>query len=66
MEAWYLLYGGESVDGCGRAEYVARTLDKKVALKHFDKINKNPYSTGKVVVVTDSTLYHVFHREDLL
>ena len=66
MENWYLLYDGESVDGYGHPKYLTRTLDKKIALKHFDKCKKNPYNIGKVVIITDTTERVVWSREVLL
>ena len=41
-------------------------LDKNVALKHFDKCKNNPYSIGKVVIITDTTECVVWSREELL
>ena len=55
METWYLLYGGESEDGRGSGKYIGRTTDKTVAEKHFKQCRKNPYSTGKVQIVTDTS-----------
>jgi hypothetical protein len=52
-ETWYLLYGGDSVDGCGPGEYEGRTRDVSAAAKHHIKISNNPYSTGYVQVITD-------------
>jgi hypothetical protein len=52
-ETWYLLYGGESVDGTGPGRYVGRTCSVVDAAKHFIKVSKNPYSTGYVKVITD-------------
>lgn len=51
---WYLLYGGESCDGAGAGKYESRTTSKKVALEFFKMIKKNPYSTGKVVIIDDA------------
>lgn len=65
MENWYLLYDGESVDGWGKPDYLTRTTDKKVALEHYKKSKKNPYSIGKAVVVTDNKHYVVFSESDL-
>jgi hypothetical protein len=56
METWYLLYDGHSEDGSGQGHYAQRTTDKTVARKHYEKCKKNPYSTGKVVIVTDTQL----------
>ena len=51
---WYLLYGGSSVDGRGDAVYKGRTIEKSEALAFYVKhIKDNPYSTGKVQIVTD-------------
>lgn len=65
MENWYLLYDGESVDGMGKPDYLTRTTDKKVALEHYKKCKENPYSIGKVVVITDDKQYMVFMKSDL-
>jgi len=35
--------------------YVGRTTDKTVAEKHYKQCRKNPYSTGKVQIVTDTS-----------
>ena len=58
-ETWYLLYGGNSLDGLGPGKYVGRTSNVLVAAKHYIKISKNPYATGYVQVITDeeSVLY---------
>jgi len=53
-ETWYLLFGGSSPDGRGEGDYVGRTTDKKVAFKHFNRISKDPYSTGCVKIITDT------------
>lgn len=50
----YLLYSGQSVDGMGAPEYTGRTDDISVAYKHWLECEK-PYSTGKVVRITDTT-----------
>lgn len=65
MENWYLLYDGESVDGWGKPTYLTRTTDKKVALEHYKKCKKNPYSIGQVVIVTDTKEYMVFRESTL-
>ncbi len=65
MENWYLLYDGESVDGWGTPDDLTSTTDKKVALQHYKNCKKNPYSIGKVVVVTDDKQYMVFRESDL-
>ena len=53
METWFLLYGGNSSDGRGQGVYCGRTIDKHRAKKHYDSCKDNPYSTGKVVIVSD-------------
>lgn len=53
METWFLLYDGQSEDGRGSGQYIGRTTDKEYAKSHYDRVTKNPYSTGNVVVVTD-------------
>ena len=52
-ETWFLLFAGESEDGLGSGKYVGRTTDAKVAEAHFRKIQDNPYSTGRVNIVTE-------------
>lgn len=56
-ETWYLLFGGSSPDGRGEGGYVGRTIDKKLAFKHFNRISKDPYSTGYVTVITDTSVH---------
>ena len=53
-ETWFLLYNGESEDGRGSGKYCTRTTDVNVAKQHWVEIKNNPYSTGKVVAVTDT------------
>jgi hypothetical protein len=50
---WYLLFDGTSVDGSGEGKFVKRTTDKAEAAKHYKKVRKSPYSTGKVMLVND-------------
>lgn len=50
----YLLYSGQSVDGLGTPDYAGRTEDISVAFKHWTFCKENPYSTGKVVRITDT------------
>lgn len=59
MSTWYLLFEGSSADGRGNPDYVGRTTDPAAAKKHFRMVDyrKDPYSTGKVMIVTDSTFY---------
>lgn len=52
---WYLLFEGTSVDGRGQASYKCRTDVLAIAEAHKRRISKNPYNTGYVVVVTDTT-----------
>lgn len=53
-ETWYLLFGGTSVDGMGQGKYIGRTTDKEVAHRHYQACVDNPYSIGKVIIVTDT------------
>lgn len=52
---WFLLYGGESVDGAGEGKYIGRTTDKEKARRHYLKCEENPYSIGEVIIVTDTS-----------
>lgn len=61
----YILYGGESEDGRGPGRYIGRTTDKEKARKHFLKTEKNPYSTGCVIVQTGKTETIVLKEDDL-
>lgn len=63
-EVWYLLYGGQSPDGRGEPKYTGRTLDKKVALAHFNKVKKSAFSIGKVVICNDTKLFTAVSVED--
>lgn len=54
-EVWYILFGGTSEDGRGRGTYIGRTTDKTVAKKHYEHCRKDPYSTGRVVIYTDTS-----------
>lgn len=54
MKTWFLLYGGQSEDGMGPSEYLGRTTDPDTAQKFYEAIKSNPYSTGRVLIVTDS------------
>jgi hypothetical protein len=65
MEPWYLLFDGTSVDGMGEGKYTGRTTDKAVARKHFSKCKNNPYSVGKVIVVTDTSYNRVMSLSDI-
>ena len=52
---WYLLYGGASADGRGEGVYKGRTEIKSRAFTFYcEHIKDNPYSTGKVMIVTDT------------
>lgn len=53
MMTWYLLFDGSSPDGRGELDYKGRTTHKNVAKKHFEKVEGNPYSTGKVMIAND-------------
>jgi len=56
----YLLFDGTSSDGRGDAKYCGKTGDKTVAVAHYKKCDKNPYSVGKVMVATDTAFYRAF------
>jgi hypothetical protein len=56
MDTWYLLYGGTSEDGSGPGTYMSRTTDKTAARRHYTECRKNPYSVGKVTIITDTKL----------
>ena len=64
METWYLLFVGSSPDGLGHSIYDGRTTDKEEAIRHFEEIKSNPYSTGKVVIVTDEEYRVATWKED--
>lgn len=53
MSVWYLMFQGSSPDGRGDCDYCGRTTSKKMAHQHFMNISRNPYSTGKVLIVND-------------
>ena len=48
----FVLYGGTSCDGMGPAEYIGPTLDTAAAYKHWIECKNDPYSVGRVVVLT--------------
>lgn len=53
---WFLLYGGSSADGAGPGGYIGRTEDPEAVKSHLAKIEADLYSTGYVVIVTDSDM----------
>ncbi len=57
-ETWYLLFGGQEIDGRGPGEYKGRTTDVNVAAKFCLEIRRNPYSTGHVETITDSIILY--------
>lgn len=61
----YLLYNGISCDGTGNPVYIGRTQSIQEAEEHFKKCKKNPYSIGKVEIVTDSAIWQVTRIGDL-
>jgi len=61
-EKWYLLFEGSSPDGRGDPNYKGRTKSATKAKEHFDKCANNPYSTGKVVIVTDHDYEIAWHN----
>lgn len=54
-ETWFILFDGSSADGRGSGSYCGRTTNKEIAFKHYEKITANPYSCGKVFIVTDES-----------
>lgn len=52
-ENWYILYGGTSADGLGPSKFIGRTTDRDIAMEHYLAIRNDPYSTGKVVIITN-------------
>lgn len=59
----YILYGGESADGTGSGYFLKATESKEEALKHYKSIKSNPYSTGEVQVLTESSLDTIFSEQ---
>lgn len=64
MNTWYILYGGQSVDGLGPGRFCGRTTDINRALEHYRSVRKNPYSTGGVRIVTDTREKMAFTESD--
>lgn len=64
-ETWYILYTGTSEDGAGPGKYAERTTSAAKALRHFARCAGNPYSTGYVLVVTDSYAKIAFSAADI-
>lgn len=60
----YLLYGGDSVDGRGVGVFMKATEDIREALTHYKKVKDDPYSTGCVKVLTETTFRRVFSTQD--
>lgn len=65
-EVWFLLEGGSSPDGRGPGRYEGRTTKVVDAVKHYKKVKKNPYSTGRVIVITDTKHTMIHQIEDFL
>lgn len=63
-EKIYLLYAGESEDGKGHPDYLGRTADKAEARKHWDSLKGNPYSVGKVVMITKTSANLMWSEAD--
>ena len=55
-DVWYLLFGGSSQDGRGTGTYFGRTTDQNAAREHYDSLVTNPFSIGRVEVVTDERI----------
>lgn len=60
---WYLLFDGSSEDGRGEPTYVGRTKHQALAYKHFKKVSKSPYSTGKVMIANDFKLWRAEEKD---
>lgn len=50
----FVMYFGSSEDGRGTPQYKGRTTDFSIALKHLQRIEKNPYTFGHVTVQSDT------------
>ena len=65
---WFVLYDGTSPDGRGgmyNANYVGRTLSVKKAKKFYkENIHNNPYSIGRVTVITPTKVDHIMNIDD--
>lgn len=60
---WFLLFDGSSEDGRGPGSYKSRTTSADTALTFYRKnIKGNSYSTGKVIMVTD-THQHLMNED---
>ena len=55
-DVWDLLFGGSSQDGRGTGTYFGRTTDQNAAREHYDSLVTNPFSIGRVEVVTDERI----------
>lgn len=62
---WFLLFGGSSVDGRGQGAYVGRATDVTIARQHYMRVQHDPYSTGYVMIVTDTAMKRVINLGDL-
>jgi hypothetical protein len=62
-EVWYLLFGGTSDDGAGDGKYIGRTTDYEEAREHYEECERNPYSVGKVIIVTDTRHCRAFSQD---
>lgn len=56
----FLLYSGTSVDGYGASKFLKATESKEEAFEHYKNIKFDPYSTGKVQVLTEDSFNRVF------
>lgn len=63
-ETWFVLFDGSSEDGRGGGRYCGRTTNKEIARKHYEKFAKNPYSCGKVFIVTNESAGNADHWTD--
>ena len=65
METWFVLMTGSSPDGLGSPSFYKRTTNKEEAIEFYKQEKDNPYSTGKVWFVTDSTMDVLFPWTDM-
>lgn len=56
----FRLYGGQSADGRGEGVYQGYTSDPVMAKQHWDKVSRNPYSTGGVIAMTHAKEWRMF------
>lgn len=55
----FILYDGTSVDGRGTGNFLKATESKEEALVHYKNIKLDPYSIGKVQVLTEDIFNNI-------